>query len=208
MTSTAGETEMSSNKGLKAFNVQGTEFGRIVLAKTNPEAKKEGAAELGDDLKLVTCRRAKEFDQYAEQGKVPNKVLLEDHDWNFECAYCGCQVYNNVESRVWEGESVFCSDECNARRMNMEIDHQAAIERDRVTRQDAENAAREKFEQATNVCAYLDGSGNVSVRFNFPGGTDFARWNPGEEQISIFKNDEAAWNAYREPYRAIAKEQA
>lgn len=199
---------MSTIKGLKAFNVQGAEFGRIIFAKTNAEAKREGINELGDNSKDITCRRAKEFDQYAEQGAVPNKVLLEEHDWSFECSYCSHMVYSDTEGRVWEGESVFCDEECHARRMNAEYDHQAEIERDRVIRLDAESAASEKFEHATNVCAYLDGANKITVRFNFPGGTDFARWTPGEEQISIFKNDEAAWNAYREPYRAKAKEQA
>lgn len=192
---------MSTNNGLKAFNVQGTEFGRIIFAKTNAEAKSEGAAELGDDPKRVSCRRAKEFDQYAEQGAVPNKILLEEHDWNFECAYCGTRVYSDTEGRVWEGESVFCDDECHAHRMNMEMDHQAEIERDRAIRQDAENAAREKFEHATNICAYMDDSKKVAVRFHFPGGSQFAHWEPNSEQVSIFKEDEAAWNAYREPYR-------
>lgn len=199
---------MSTNKGLKAFNVQGDEFGQIIFAKTNAEAKREAAGELNCDIEHLTCRRAKEFDVYVGKGAVPNKVLLEEHDWNFECSYCGNRVYSDTEGRVWEGESVFCDSECNARRMNAEYDHQAGIESERVIRQNAEDAVREKFENATNVCAYQDGSGNVSVRFNFPGGIDYARWVPGEEQISIFKNDEAAWNAYREPYRAKAKEQA
>lgn len=196
---------MSTIKGLKAFNVQGDEYGQIIFAKTNAEAKREGAGELNEDVSDVTCRRAKEFDAYAEQGAVPNKVLLEEHDWNFECSYCGNRVYSDTEDRVWEGESVFCDSECNARRMNAEYDHIAAVEGERVIRQNAEEAAREKFAEATNICAHMDGSGKVVVRFNFPGGRDFARCEPNSEQIYIYKEDEAAWNAYREPYRANAK---
>lgn len=199
---------MSTIKGLKAFNVQGDEYGQIIFAKTNAEAKREAAGELNCDTAHLSCRRAKEFDTYAEQGAVPNKVLLEEHDWNFECSYCGNRVYSDTEGRVWEGEAVFCDSECNARRMNAEYDHIAAVEGERVIRQNAEEAARAKFAEATNICAYLDGTGKVAVRFNFPGGSDFARWEPDAEQVSIFKEDEAAWNAYREPYRNKAKEQA
>lgn len=199
---------MSSIKRLKAFNVQGSEYGRIIFAKTNAEAKREGINELCDPADVVTCRRAKEFDEYAEKGKVPNKVLLEDHGWRFECSYCNRMITTDDENRVWDGEAVYCSDECNARRINIEFDHQVKLDRERGIRQEAEDLACGKFEQCSNINAHVDIDDKVTVYFNFPGGADIARWVPGSEFISISNNDQAAWEAYRAPYRAKEKESA
>jgi endogenous inhibitor of DNA gyrase (YacG/DUF329 family) len=199
---------MISINGLKAFNVQGNEYGRIIFAKTNAEAKREGCNELGVAVDQVTCRRAKEFDEYAHQGKVPNKVLLEDHNWHFECSYCNNTVTTDDESRVWEDEAVFCSEECHAWRMNIEFDHKAKLERERGIRHEAEGQARAKFEHCTNFKAHVDINDKVSVYFNFPGGIEVARWVAGSEFISISNKDKGAWEAYRAPYREKEKELA
>lgn len=121
---------------------------------------------MGDDLKCVSCCRAKEFDKHSEQGAVPNKVLLEEHEWNFECDYCSTRVYSDTAGRVWEGECVFWDAECNAHRMNVEYDQVLTVEGKRIIRQNAEEAARAKFEEAKNICACIDDSEKVAVRFN------------------------------------------
>jgi hypothetical protein len=106
---------------LKAYNVQGNEYGTIVFALHNVVARREGANELNIEFEDVeSCRHIPELDSYADvKGGVPMKVLVEEHEWSQECGYCERRVYADCEQRIWITDNQVCCDvECAARREN------------------------------------------------------------------------------------------
>ena len=109
--------------GLKAYSVQGDEYGTVVFAKHSVVARREGANELSIDFEDVeSCTRLPALDQYAVTGKVPWKVLVEEHGWHQECGWCYRRVYSDEPERVWASdEQVFCCAECEARQMNHKL---------------------------------------------------------------------------------------
>lgn len=96
--------------GLKAYSVQGNEYGVIAFASCNVVARREGANELNIEFSDVeSCRRVPSLDDYAGQpGGVPMRVLVEDHGWSQECGYCERRVYHDHAPRVWVADQVFC----------------------------------------------------------------------------------------------------
>jgi hypothetical protein len=98
---------------LKAYSVQGNEYGVIAFARYNVVARREGANELNIEFGDVeSCRRLAALDCYAGQpGGVPMRVLVEDHGWSQECGYCERRVYHDEPGRVWEDDQVYCSAE-------------------------------------------------------------------------------------------------
>lgn len=106
---------------LKAYNVQGNEYGTIVFSLHNVVARREGAEELNIEFEDVeSCRRIPELDGYANvDGGVPMKVLVEEHGWMQECGYCERRVYSDCENRIWITDNQVCCDiECAAKREN------------------------------------------------------------------------------------------
>lgn len=78
----------------KAYTVREDYDGHcvVVFARSNAEARRKGGNELNLSFEEVeSCRRAPEFDAYAEAGDVPPLVMIE-HGWWYECGYCGRQV--------------------------------------------------------------------------------------------------------------------
>jgi hypothetical protein len=71
-----------------------------------------GANELNEEFTDVRCRRAPEFDAWAERGKVPWRVLIEDHGWSQECGGCYKSVYSDCDGRVYDDNQVYCNDSC------------------------------------------------------------------------------------------------
>lgn len=109
---------------LKAFSVQGDEYGCIVFAKTHVVARRQGANELDTEFGMIeSCRRMPALDAYASvKGGVPWKVLVEQHGWSQECPYCSSRVDDDAPDRVWndEGSQVYCGIECQARMEDVE----------------------------------------------------------------------------------------
>lgn len=99
--------------GLKAYSVQGNEYGVITFARFNVVARREGANELNIEFSDVeSCRRMPALDGYAGRaGGLPWRVLVEDHGWSQECGYCERLVGSDDGGRVWVSDQVFCSAE-------------------------------------------------------------------------------------------------
>lgn len=97
-------------KPLKAYSVQGCDEGTIVFARHNIVARREGANELNLDFDQVeSCRRAPELDGYAAQGRVPLRVLVEEHGWMTLCCYCEGRIFNDEPRAAWIGtERAYC----------------------------------------------------------------------------------------------------
>lgn len=112
-------------KPLKAYSVQGNEYGVIAFAASGVVARREGANELNIEFEDVeSCTRMPGLDEYAGvKGGVPMKVLVEQYGWSQECGYCESRVYADADCnpcRVWvSAEQVCCTAECAEKREQM-----------------------------------------------------------------------------------------
>lgn len=106
-------SEANKLQQLKAFSVQGDEFGTVVFAHSGVVARREGANELNIEFEDVeSCRRAPGLDRYAAAGHVPWRVLVEEHGWRQCCGYCERPVDSDDDGRVWVGDDqVYCTQE-------------------------------------------------------------------------------------------------
>lgn len=106
-------------KPLKAYSVQGSDEGTIVFAHHSIVARREGANELNLDFdQIESCRRAPELDQYAGQGFVSLRVLVEQHGWRTLCCYCEGRIYSDEEGAAWIGaERAYCCEGHKAKHM-------------------------------------------------------------------------------------------
>lgn len=98
--------------------------GGIIFAAHNIVARRLGANEHADgDISYVTCKRAPWADCFADTGRVPAGVMV-DNGWHFECSGCGRTIDSDI---FWErdmlpsdiigddGTSVYCDAVCEAR---------------------------------------------------------------------------------------------
>jgi hypothetical protein len=88
----------------------------IVFHHHGLAARREGANELNSDFDSVELKRAPEFDSYADEGFVPNKILIES-GWWFECHHCGHKLHEDDEENerndyVYVNQSVYCNPTC------------------------------------------------------------------------------------------------
>lgn len=93
----------------------------IVFARHAVTARRMGADRYADgDFSLVSCRRAKWADRYAETGIVPASDMVWN-GWHFECHYCGARISADYRAfKSWtpdyvigHGEGrVFCHKGC------------------------------------------------------------------------------------------------
>lgn len=193
---------------LKAFHAQGEEYGKIIFAKSHVEARRVAAGELGCEFQEVeSCRRLPMLDKYAATGKVPAKDLIENHGWWFECAGCGTRVdaenfdYETETHReaVYAGEDVYCCHRCKSAE-----DHRIAeIKR---LEEEVTVAALEKWPGIAIVHAngHVNRFQKAFVDFRYPGGKYSARWNLGEETVSVMAIEVEAWNAFASSLKQAA----
>ena len=123
--------ESNKLQPLKAYSVQGNEYGCIAFARSGVVARREGANELNIEFEEVeSCRRMPGLDEYAgKPGGVPMSVLVENFGWSQECGYCERRVYSDEPARVWvSSDQVCCTPKCAEKRRKM---HTAVIGDDR-----------------------------------------------------------------------------
>ena len=102
----------------KAWIVRDEQEGFAVVAFHHHglAARRIGSHKLELDFEDTECSRAPEFDQFAEAGEVPAKVLIED-GWWMECHECGTKITQDSDlSDLVEmgGFSVYCNSKCKA----------------------------------------------------------------------------------------------
>ena len=97
---------------VKAYVVSNDEYCTIEFSEHRATAQSSGANELNEEFQDVMCRRAPEFDTWAERRKVPWRVLIEDYGWGQECGHCYRRVYGDHEGRVYGDDQVYCGSEC------------------------------------------------------------------------------------------------
>lgn len=147
------KTAQSVKKQLLAYSVQGDEYGCVIFARSNVIARREGASELGIEFRDITsCRRMPEADKYAEQGKVPKVALVDEFGWWQECAYCSSMVSAEVNAdRVWNGETIFCDQECQQLYRDREARNKAEREAQLAKQAEIKELANSKFPGITNI---------------------------------------------------------
>lgn len=175
----------------------------VVFARSGAEGRRLGADRLDLLFEDVdSCRRAPEFDAYAEAGRVPPLVML-DAGWWFECSHCGHRIDTDREGPdgeylepVTDGDAVYCNTE-----------HLMCEWRDRRTREARMNAVVEACATRFHHLPIRDMRGGEHYQnggrdtvaccdFDFPGRKGrYARWDLGDSNVHISECDREAWRA-------------
>ncbi|WP_277268336.1 hypothetical protein [Pantoea septica] len=193
-------------KVIRAYSVQGNDGGCVVFAISNVIARRDGAERLEcSSAEVVSCRLAPEFDSYAEAGRVPRQALVEKHGWWQYCSYCENQVNANTDGRVWDEDAIYCDVRCQALYIDRDRDWRTERDRRSAAENEAVALARETFAGITNIRAVTDMKKVTLVYFDFPGCTNSAVWQAGQQNVRVGLNEVEAWEAYRAPYRAKEK---
>lgn len=191
--------EGTNAKPLKAYSVQGDEYGCIVFATNSATARREGANQIDCEWEDVeSCRRAPWADAYAQERRVPPLVMIE-HGWWFECSHCGTKVSEDSSdydddgneiphSPVAEGHGVYCTQKC------LDAEHQERAERNK-RREDAIKATLERF-PGVDV-KWASETTPASVMFSFPGGKRTVSWDVGASTVQLQQDDLEAWEAFK-----------
>lgn len=132
-----------NTKPLKAYQVQGDEYGCIVFATNSATARREGGNELSLEFgEVESCRRAQWADQYAGvKGGVPPLVMIENGWWQ-ECVHCGHEIstddiedgYENDDGNIIKlnpiekDHLIYCNQHCLDEEMRERAEHDAKAE--------------------------------------------------------------------------------
>jgi hypothetical protein len=125
---------------IKAYQVQGDEYGCIVFATNSATARREGGRELDLEFDEVgSCRRAQWADEYAgAKGGVPPLVMIENGWWQ-ECVHCGhCITIDDIEDGYEDDEGnviklnpvekdhhIYCNQHCFDKEIEQRANHDA-----------------------------------------------------------------------------------
>jgi hypothetical protein len=214
---------MSKEKKLKAYIVTEDYEGHscLIFATNSATARREGAGELGTEWDgIESCRRAPQFDEYAEIGTVPVMVLIE-YGWWYECSHCGRRVHKDMADdldsegldpaefmpRPNGGHGAFCSESCEC------ADHMARRRRAEAT-EALLDVFEAKFPGATVVSVHVYNGPKLvenepgrpirnCVSFTFPGSTRGAQWSFGDA-FAMISNIDA--KAYRDWQNGLSNE--
>jgi hypothetical protein len=89
----------------------------VIFATNSAAARRKGANEMDIEFESVGhCRRAPEFDSFADRGFVPAEELIAA-GWWFECLGCSRVVSRDWEDElnpIYEDHGVWCTPECKA----------------------------------------------------------------------------------------------
>lgn len=173
---------------LKAYSVQADEHGCVVFSASGVVARREGANQLDCEFSDVkTCRRAPEFDEYADAGKVPVLSLLEA-GWWWPCQNCETHVMDDGDEYVIHDERVYCCEPCRDADL---ADHIMSKRRNQALT----DCAHEKWPGITVQFA-SDFRGDGTVSFTFPGGAHLANWHTKGNLLYVPLVDHPAWAAF------------
>jgi hypothetical protein len=180
----------------------------VVFASTEYEAANIGASELLSDTESVIAERSPDYDQYAEQGYVPIKVLYDNYWW-FGCWQCDRKVSVSDEDEddesnpldpVFEERRLFCCGKCQER-------YYQEMKQRECDRAAAKEYLLQKL-PGIEIGSVWGGSPGypVSVEFKFPGGKHTVQWSNNEKGIFLVtKVDLEAWDKYQSTILAGAR---
>lgn len=186
-------------KPLKAYSVQGNEYGCIVFATNSATARREGANQIDCEWEdIESCRRAPWADAYVQERRVPPLVMI-DHGWWFECSHCCTKVssdsssydddFNEIPHQpVADGHLVYCTRKC----LN------AASQEREARKQWRESAIKATLEKFPGVdVKWVSSNAPASVAFTFPGGNRAVTWDVGDNAVQVQQDDLDAWSAFK-----------
>lgn len=197
---------------MKAFLVQETDdfTGGIVFAKTNAQARRQGADEFANgDFYSVTCRRASWADQY-ESTTVP-KLAYIANGWTYDCCGCGKRIEDDVEEDLDPVEHehfIYCTPACRDRDM-VERTEAAALEQMALAYEKTRLLKSVPTVTITSEHVYsITYHGNRHIKqlilnFTFPkakhGGGEWRFDNIGEKPVlKVSQGDLPAWYEFRD----------
>lgn len=174
----------------------------VVFHHHGPAARRMGCGEVGSEFEYCTAKRAPQFDQYAEQNKVPQMALLED-GWWLSCHHCQHQIREEerdedentpLDQVVVIGDSVFCNQQCKESQDSEKQKSNEAFE-----------VFKKKVQAARPDLEFTDFEGEwpwitKTACFQFPGSQygGSVRSDDGEIQWSVANGDKAAWQEYEQ----------
>jgi hypothetical protein len=186
---------------MKAWEVQEDDDehrGTIVFHKDGTAARRLGANELDVNPEYVTCKRRPLFDKYAEQGFVPPKVLIENHEWYFECENCFNHIsestIEDLSQVVYSGRRVFCNQACyDAREKRKQAVNNTYAE--------FKTECKKRFPQLT-IIQFRGGWPKLTpfAYFKFPGSKylcSIRLTQEGEYRVFIANGDLKAWEKFQ-----------
>ena len=173
-----------------AYLVKCDEACEIIYATSSAAARRMGAQEIGVDFEDVeSCTRAPYLDAYAEAAGGPSpKMLIEEHNWRFECGHCFANVDQHEELRVYdEYEAPYCCMTCLAAEQKKQADHTAAKE--------ALTLVATTRWPGADICWMNQDKGTVFLRI--AGATAGALWHQDTDEVQCGAVDAPVWEAYR-----------
>jgi hypothetical protein len=169
----------------------------VVFHNLFPDARREGATELGLPEEEVICERKREYDRFAEYGRVPPRQMLADGFW-FDCAHCGARIQGDnphtpLSNIVVDSDGeVFCQAECAV-----------AHEPIRLKRNQRFESFKKKIRKRYPDLNFFNFHGGYPHRFDraqfeFPGGAFPGTLQEVEEGLSwcISEVDAKSWQNY------------
>ncbi|AQS40233.1 hypothetical protein Sps_05164 [Shewanella psychrophila] len=208
---------MNQPKKVKAWLISEESEGHscIVFHHHGLAARRLGANELDVEFESVESSLKPEFDQYAEEGKVPTKVLLEN-GWWFECHHCGNKIMSEqidedskrisineviVESDTLYWDSIYCDTSCYSA-------HQAEI----TAHNDKAIAFKDKVLNTRPDLSFVEFRGEYpqvycTASFTFDGaqyGGSVACGKNGELDWRVTAADLPAWKEYETKRKGVS----
>jgi hypothetical protein len=180
-----------------AYKIDDEERSTIVFAATESDAASIGAQELVSDEECVEVTRTPEYDQYAQFGHVPIKVLYNDYWW-FECEHCQQRVSladdededGNPLTPVFEPKRLFCGKKCQDK-------FYTAIKARRKVRNQACQYLLDELPGIAIASCCGGGDYPISIWFTFPGGKHEVSWaSDSPKTFLVTRLDLKAWEAY------------
>lgn len=179
---------------LKAFIAYDEYDTQILFTRSRAEA---------EDRAEQPVSRADHLDQFAAQGWVPAELLLEKHNWRFECRHCGAELDADREvfdeddqlrediDLVFVQDHVYCCPGCVLKAA-------AAIAERQHSDKQLLDGLLSRFPGVTpGETMQLVGVPVPSINFTFPGGKYGGRWDLGDELVWISPADQEAWRAFK-----------
>lgn len=194
-----------TKKKLAWLATEGDEgHGTIVFHHHGLAARRLGASELGCEEESVECKRAPEYDQYAEKGSIPKKILLEN-GWWFECDGCYTVIQleqvdvdakeTPLEELVVVGDFLYCNPSCRELRVKEISDQNDRFEQFKVS------VLKERPDLEFTEFDGAWPSITMTAKFSFPGsqfGGGTIRSDKGKLSTLIANGDLAAWEKFKQ----------
>lgn len=190
---------MANEKKVVAWQVTDPHEGNATIAFHHHglAARRIGADDLDMESEGMECKRAPEYNKFAEAGVVPTIALLEN-GWWFECHHCGNRVEedgeNSLRTVVIDGHrTVYCDKSCKDAK-DTEVARRNTLFKEFKNRL---KSARPDLEFTSFTGGYP--CITMTAKFMFDGakygGT--ARDDGGELTWFVAGGDQDAWAAYK-----------